>query len=101
MLKKIENIASAAEFKNNTRFTAGVNSLPVFTGGKSNVSDSLSFSSAFRYLSQLKWQLKSLEHTENEEFILEFIVDELTFNINVNINDCKSSNINYKIFNES
>jgi len=101
MLKKIENIASAAEFKNNTRFTAGVNSLPVFAGGKSNVSDSLSFSSAFRYLSQIKWQLKSLEHTENEEFILEFIVDDLTFKIKVSINDCRSSNINYKIYNES
>ena len=100
MLKKIENIAAASEFKNNTRFTASIHSLPVLTGRKSNASDSLSFSSAFRYLSQLKWHLKSLTHNENDEFLLEFIVDNLTFTTKINIHDCKSSNINYKILNE-
>ncbi len=101
MLKKIENIASTAEFKNNTRFTAGVHSLPVITGGKSSVSDSLSFSSAFQYLSQLKWQLKSLEHTENDEFVIEFVVDNLTFKTKVSTHDCNSSDIKYNISNEN
>ena len=100
MLKKIENIASTTEFKNNSRFTASVHSLPVITNGKSTVSDSLSFSSAFRYLSQLKWHLKSIEHTDNDEFVLEFVVDNLAFNTKVSVHDCKLSNINYKISNE-
>jgi len=100
MLKKIENIASTAEFKNNSRFINGLHSLPGISSGKSNISDSLSFSSAFRYLSQLKWNLRSLEHNENDEFLLEFGVDNLIFSTKINIHDCHSSNINYRIINE-
>ncbi len=100
MLKKIENIASTAEFKNNSRFINGLHSLPGISSGKSNISDSLSFSSAFRYLSQLKWNLRSLEHNENDEFLLEFVVDNLIFSTKVNIHDCHSSNISYRIINE-
>jgi hypothetical protein len=100
MLKKIENIASTAEFKNNSRFINGLHSLPGISSGKSNISDSLSFSSAFRYLSQLKWNLRSLEHNENDEFLLEFGVDNLIFSTKVNIHDCHSSNISYRIINE-
>ncbi len=100
MLKKIENIASTAEFKNNSRFINSLHSLPGISSGKSNISDSLSFSSAFRYLSQLKWNLRSLEHNENDEFLLEFGVDNLIFSTKVNIHDCHSSNISYRIINE-
>jgi hypothetical protein len=100
MLKKIENIAASASFKNNTRLTGDINALPMISGGKSSISDSLSFSSAFKYLSQLKWQLKSLTHTGNDEFLLEFIVDNLTFKTKIEVHDCKASNINYKISNE-
>jgi len=100
MLKKIENIASTAEFKNNSRFINGLHSLPGISSGKSNISDSLSFSSAFRYLSQLKWNLRSLEHNGNDEFLLEFGVDNLIFSTKVNIHDCHSSNISYRIINE-
>ena len=100
MLKKIENIASTAEFKNKSRFINGLHSLPGISSGKSNISDSLSFSSAFRYLSQLKWNLRSLEHNENDEFLLEFVVDNLIFSTKVNIHDCHSSNISYRIINE-
>ena len=100
MLKKIENIASTAEFKNNSRFINGLHSLPGISSGKSNISDSLSFSSAFRYLSQLKWNLRSLEHNENDEFLLEFGVDNLIFSTKINIHDCHSSNISYRIINE-
>lgn len=100
MLKKIENIASTAEFKNNSRFINGLHSLPGISSGKSNISDSLSFSSAFRYLSQLKWNLRSLEHNENDEFLIEFGVDNLIFSTKVNIHDCHSSNISYRIINE-
>jgi len=99
MLKKIENIASAAEFKNNSRYVGGLQSLSGFSGGKSSLSDSLSFSSAFKYLSQLKWQLKSLVHPENDEIVLEFIVENFSFQTKVNINDCSWTNINYKIIN--
>ncbi len=97
MLKKIENIASPTEFKNNTRFAPGVYSLPNISGGISNSSDSLSFSSAFRYLSQLKWQLKSFEQTEADVFNIEFLVDNLFFVTKVSINNSKSTDINYKI----
>lgn len=100
MFKKIENIASTAEFKNNSRFINGLHSLPGISSGKSNISDSLSFSSAFRYLSQLKWNLRSLEHNENDEFLLEFGVDNLIFSTKINIHDCHSSNISYRIINE-
>ena len=100
MLKKIENITSAGELKSNNRYSASISSLPVITGQKSSISDSLSFSSAFKYLSTLKWQLKSLEHTDNEEFILEFIVDRLLFKTRIGINDSRSSDINYRISNE-
>lgn len=100
MLKKIENITNTGELKNNNRYSASINSLHVITGQKSSISDSLSFSSAFKYLSNLKWQLKSLEHTDNDEFVLEFIVDKLLFRTRISLNDCKASDINYKISNE-
>jgi len=101
MLKKIENIAASAEFKNNTRFSGDIHALPVINGGKSSVSDSLSFSSAFKYLSQLKWNLKSLTRNDNDEFLLEFVIDNLTFSTKIAIHDCISSNINYKISNDN
>jgi hypothetical protein len=101
MLKKIENIASAAEFKNNSRFMSGLHSMPGISTGKSGITDSLSFSSAFKYLSQLKWNLKSLEQNDNDEFLLEFGVDNFTFQTKVNVHDCRSNNILYKIVNES
>lgn len=101
MLKKIENIAATAEFKNNSRFINSLHSLPGISSGKSGISDSLSFSSAFRYLSQLKWNLKSLEHNENDEFLLEFGIENLNFQTKVNIRDCHAENIIYKIINEN
>lgn len=101
MLKKVENIASTAEFKNGSRFINGLHSLPGISSGKSSISDSLSFSSAFKFLSQLKWNLKSLEHNENEEFSLEFSIDNFIFKTKVHIHDCHSNNISYKIINES
>ncbi|MBK7632340.1 MAG: hypothetical protein IPJ23_16860 [Ignavibacteriales bacterium] len=100
MLKKIENIASASEFKNNSRFVGGLHTLPGISSGKSSISDSLSFSNAFKYLSQLKWNLKSLEHSVNEEFLIEFGIDNFLFQTKVNIHDCRSNNIVYKIINE-
>ncbi|MCZ7610144.1 MAG: hypothetical protein M5U17_08230 [Ignavibacterium sp.] len=99
MLKKIENIANANELKGNNRYSASGSSLSVINGNKSSISDSLSFSSAFKYLSNLKWQLKSLEHNDNDEFTLEFIVDKLLFKTRISINDNKTSDINYSITN--
>ncbi|MDT3695842.1 MAG: hypothetical protein ROY99_05565 [Ignavibacterium sp.] len=99
MLKKIENIANANELKGNNRYSGGSSSLSVINGNKSNISDSLSFSSAFKYLSSLKWQLKSLEHNSNDEFTIEFIVDKLLFKTRISINDNKTSDINYSITN--
>ncbi len=100
MLKKIENIASAAEFKNNSRFISGVSSLPEVVSGKTGVSDSLSFSSAFKYLTQLKWNLKSLEQ-KDDEFLLEFSADDFSFQTKVNIHDIRINNILYKIVNDT
>ena len=50
---------------------------------------------------KLKWQLKSLTHNENEEFMLEFVVDNLTFATKIAMHDCTAANINYKISNEN
>jgi len=99
MLKKIENIANANELKGNNRYSASGSSLSVINGNKSSISDSLSFSSAFKYLSNLKWQLKSLEHNDNDEFILEFIVDKLLFRTRISLIDNKTTDINYSISN--
>jgi len=101
MLKKIENIASTAEFKNNSRFISGLHSLPGIVRGKTGISDSLSFSSAFKYLTQLKWNLKSLEQNDNDEFFLEFGVDNFLFQTKVNIHDIRVNNILYKIINNA
>jgi len=101
MLKKIENIASTAEFKNNSRFINGLHSLPGISSSKTNISDSLSFSSAFKYLSQLKWNLRSLEHTDSDDFLLEFSIGDFIFQTKVNIHDCHASNISYKIMNDN
>lgn len=100
MLKKIENIASASEFKNNSRFVSGLHSLSGISNGKSSISDSLSFSTAFKYLSQLKWNLKSLEHNANEEFMIEFGIDNFIFQTKVNVHDCRPNDILYKIIND-
>lgn len=101
MLKKIENIGAPAEFKSGSRMSGDIHALPVISGGKSGISDSLSFSTAFKYLSQLKWNLKSLTHNDNDEFLLEFVINNLTFNTKISLHDCPASNINYKISNET
>lgn len=101
MLKKIENIASTAEFKNNSRFISGLHSLPGIVRGKTSISDSLSFSSAFKYLTQLKWNLKSLEQNDNDEFLLEFGVDNFSFQTKINIHDIRVNNILYRIINDA
>ena len=95
MLKKIENIGAPAEFKSGSRMSGDIHALPVISGGKSSISDSLSFSTAFKYLSQLKWNLKSLTHNDNEEFMLEFVINNLTFNTKISLHDCPASNIHY------
>lgn len=99
MLKKIENINSTTEFKNNTRFSSGIGALPIISAEKSSIADSLKFSSALKYFSQLKWHLKSLVRTENDELLVEFNVGKLTLNTKINLYDCKPYDIIYKISN--
>lgn len=97
MLKKIENISSSAEMKSNAHFSANLGAITSIQNGKNSFSDSLSFSTAFKFLSQLKWQLKSFKRTENDEVIIEFTADGFDFSTSVSLYEYQALNINYKV----
>ena len=98
MLRKIENISPSAEFKNNSRFSSNVGSIPGVVHRKSSMSDSFSFSNAFKFLASLKWNLKSLRKNEKDEFEIEFIIDDFDFITKINPLDLYSKYSLYKIF---
>lgn len=97
MLKKIENISSSAEMKSNAHFSANLGAITSIQNGKNSFSDSLSFSTAFKFLSQLKWQLKSFKRTENDEVIIEFTADGFDFSTSVSLYEYQALNIIYKV----
>lgn len=97
MLKKIENISSSAEMKSNAHFSANLGAITSIPNGKNSFSDSLSFSTAFKFLSQLKWQLKSFKRTENDEVIIEFVADGFDFSTSVSLYEYQALNIIYKV----
>lgn len=97
MLKKIENISSSAEMKSHTHLSTTLGTVSSIQSGRTNFLDSLSFSTAFKYLSQLKWQLKSLKRTENDEIAIEFKAGDFTFITLVNLYNHQSNNIIYRI----
>jgi hypothetical protein len=99
MLRKIENISASAEFKNNSRFSSNVNGVAGIVQRKNSASDSFSYSNAFKFLSNLKWNLKSLKKNNRDEYEIDFIIDEFEFHTAINPLDLFSKSTLYKIIN--
>ncbi len=98
MLRKIENISSSADLKNNSRFSSDVGNVSGIVHRKNTASDSFSSSNAFKFLASLKWNLKSLRKKDKEEFEVEFVIDDYEFHTTINMLDIYSKYTLYKIF---
>jgi hypothetical protein len=99
MLRKIENISASAEFKNNSRHSSNINGVTGIVHRKNSASDSFSSSNAFKFLANLKWNLKSLKKNGQDDYEVDFIIDEFEFHTTIDPLDHFSKFTLYKIIN--
>ncbi|WP_337865657.1 hypothetical protein [Ignavibacterium sp.] len=99
MLNKIENITLNPNSRNEVK--SSKKDLPInHLTKKENFSDTITFSAALLFLSQLKWRLKKVNHISQDELEIEIIADEISYSTIINIKDPAIKNIIIKMQNE-
>lgn len=99
MLNKIENITLNPNSRNEVK--SSKKDLPVnHLVRKENFSDTITFSAALLFLSQLKWRLKKISHISQDELEIEIIADDISYSTIINIKNPTVSNIVIKLQNE-
>ncbi|MCA2004290.1 MAG: hypothetical protein LDL01_00715 [Ignavibacterium sp.] len=99
MLNKIENITLNPNSRNEIK--SSKKDLPVnHLSKKENFSDTITFSAALLFLSQLKWRLKKINHISQDELEIEIIANDISFSTVINLKSPVISNIFFKIRNE-
>lgn len=99
MLNKIENISLNSERKETFKLLSGDTS-SISLHKKLNPLDSVTFSSALIFLSQLKWKLKSFRHNNSGQIHIEFLIGDFTFKCLLEFPTAYSKQINYTISNQ-
>jgi hypothetical protein len=99
MLNKIENITLNPNSRNEIK--SSKKDLPInHLAKKENFSDTITFSAALLFLSQLKWRLKKINHISQEELEIEVIANEISYSAIINLKSPEVKNIVIKIQNE-
>uniref|UniRef100_A0A832D125 Uncharacterized protein n=1 Tax=Ignavibacterium album TaxID=591197 RepID=A0A832D125_9BACT len=99
MLNKIENITLNPNSRNEIK--SSKKDLPInHLAKKENFSDTITFSAALLFLSQLKWRLKKINHISQEELEIEVIVNDISYSAIINLKSPAVKNIVIKIQNE-
>lgn len=99
MLNKIENITLNPNSRNEIK--SSKKDLPInHLAKKENFSDTITFSAALLFLSQLKWRLKKINHISQEELEIEIIANDISYSTIINLKSPAVKNIVIKIQNE-
>jgi hypothetical protein len=99
MLNKIENITLNPNSRNEIK--SSKKDLPInHLAKKENFSDTITFSAALLFLSQLKWRLKKINHISQEELEIEIIANDISYSTIINLKSPAVKNILLKIQNE-
>ncbi len=99
MLNKIENITLNPNSRNDIK--SSKKELPVnHPNRKVNFADTITFSAALLFLSQLKWKLKKINHNSQDELEIEIIANDISYSTIVNLKEPSIKNLSFKIQNE-
>lgn len=99
MLNKIENITLNPNSRNEIKSSkkeSHINHL----SKKENFSDTITFSAALLFLSQLKWRLKKINHISTDELEVEIIANDISYSTIINLKEPSVKNLNFKVQNE-
>lgn len=99
MLNKIENITLNPNSRNEIKSSkkdASVNHL----SKKESFSDTITFSAALLFLSQLKWRLKKIEHISPDELNVEIIANDISYSSTINLKEPAIRNISFVVQND-
>ncbi|MFN3694735.1 MAG: hypothetical protein ACK4UV_06975 [Ignavibacterium sp.] len=99
MLNKIENITLNPNARNEIK--SSKKDLPIgHLTKKENFSDTITFSAALLFLSQLKWRLKKINYISQDEMEIEFITNDISYSTVINLKEPSVKEINFKVQNE-
>jgi uncharacterized protein (DUF2225 family) len=99
MLNKIENISLNPNSRNEVKSLKKDSSVN-HSGKKESFTDTITFSSALLFLSQLKWRLKKIEHHSQEELEIEIVANDISYSAIINLKNPSVKNILMKLQNE-
>ncbi|MEP0859826.1 MAG: hypothetical protein HRF52_00130 [Ignavibacterium sp.] len=99
MLNKIENISLNPNSRNEIKSSKKDSHLNHLTK-KENFSDTITFSAALLFLSQLKWRLKKINHISTDELEVEIIANDISYSTIINLKEPSVKNLNFKVQNE-
>ncbi|GIV46239.1 MAG: hypothetical protein KatS3mg036_1057 [Ignavibacterium sp.] len=99
MLNKIENITLNPNSRNEIKSSKKDSHINHLTK-KENFSDTITFSAALLFLSQLKWRLKKINHISNDELEVEIIANDISYSTIINLKEPSVKNLNFKVQNE-
>lgn len=99
MLNKIENITLNPNSRNEIK--SSKKELPInHLTKKENFSDTITFSAALLFLSQLKWRLKKISYITQDELEIEIIANDISYSSLINLKEPLIKDLSIKIQNE-
>ncbi|AFH50201.1 Hypothetical protein IALB_2498 [Ignavibacterium album JCM 16511] len=99
MLNKIENITLNPNSRNEIKSSKKESHINHLTK-KENFSDTITFSAALLFLSQLKWRLKKINHISTDELEVEIIANDISYSTVINLKEPSVRNLTIQIRNE-
>lgn len=99
MLNKIENITLNPNSRNEIK-SAKKDASVHHSNKKENFTDTITFSAALLFLSQLKWKLKKINHISQDELEIEIIANEISYSTVINLKEPSVRNLTIHIRNE-
>lgn len=93
MLDKILNITPGSDFNQSPVKKGKGDYFLSRIAAHSDVHDSLSYSPAWRYITQLNWRINGAKLLKDNKFYISFIVGETEFNTLLDLNDLSSSSV--------
>jgi hypothetical protein len=93
MLDKILNITPGSDFSQSPVKKGKADFFLSRVSAHSDVHDSLSYSPAWRYITQLNWRINGAKLLKDNKFYISFIVAETEFNTLLDLNDLSSSSV--------
>jgi hypothetical protein len=93
MLDKILNITPGSDFNQSPVKKGKADFFLSRVSAHSDVHDSLSYSPAWRYITQLNWRINGAKLLKDNKFYISFIVAETEFNTLLDLNDLSSSSV--------